>query len=116
MVRVQTTTGELEASSTKLSVRLPFNWSLKATHHYREDPDVQYVTGGVQLALLERRLGLGYDVRFDGLSSTVREHALTLYYLAQCWRVDMRLRVRNTENTPFFSGTSFSVQVDLFHF
>jgi hypothetical protein len=89
-------------------------WSLVAGHHYRQRPDVQYVSGGVHVSLLDR-LGLGYNVRYDGLSGTVREHFFSMLYQAQCWSIDMRLRLRKTEDSPFFAGTSFFIEFNLFN-
>ncbi len=116
MLRLETATGDLEAASTRLSVTLAQRWRLNIGHNYRQAPDVQYVTGGVNTSLFKQRLLLGYNVRFDGLNGVVREHGLSLQYLAQCWRVEATMRVRNTENTPFFSDTSFTIQFHLFHF
>jgi hypothetical protein len=60
-------------------------------------------------------LRFDYDGRYDGLSGTFREHLLALHYVGQCWSVDMRLRIRDTQDTPFFAGTSFFIQVHLLH-
>lgn len=116
ILRIAATTGEVEAASTRLSIALAPHWVFSLAHNYRQTPDVQYVVGGVNTSWFDRRLHLGYNVRFDGLSGVVREHGLSLQYLAQCWRVEATMRVRNTENTPFFSNTSFTIQFHLFHF
>ncbi len=116
MLRVATATGEVEAASTRLSFAPTPRWVFQVTHNYRQSPDVQYVAGGVNTSWFEQRLRLGYNVRFDGLAGVVRAHGLSLQYAAQCWRVEATMRVRNTENTPFFSNTSFTIQFHLFHF
>jgi len=113
-LRLETATGDVEASSLQFVAALAPGWSLVAGHHYRQEPDVQYVSGGIYGSLLGR-LWLGYNVRYDGLSGTVREHLLSLRYQAQCWSVDMRLRFRDTEDSPFFAGTSFFIQFNLFN-
>ncbi|PON15136.1 hypothetical protein C2W62_25435 [Candidatus Entotheonella serta] len=116
MLRVATATGDVEAASTRVSLTLAPHWVFYLGHNYRQAPDVQYVAGGVNSWWFDQRLQLGYNVRFDGLDGVVREHGLSLQYLAQCWRVEATIRVRNTENTPFFSNTSFTIQFHLFHF
>jgi LPS-assembly protein len=116
MLRVVSATGDVAAASTRLSVTLAQQWMVYVAHNYRHDPDVQYVSGGVNTSLFDRRLRLGYNMRFDGLEGVVREHGLALQYQAQCWQVEASMRLRNTENTPFFSDTSFTIQVRLFHF
>jgi hypothetical protein len=113
-LRLATATGEVEASSLQVVAALAPGWSLVAGHHYRQRPDVQYVSGGVHVSLLDR-LGLGYNVRYDGLSGTVREHFFSMLYQAQCWSIDMRLRLRKTEDSPFFAGTSFFIEFNLFN-
>jgi hypothetical protein len=113
-LRLETATGDVDASSLQFVAVLTPGWSLVAGHHYRQDPDVQYVSGGIYGSLLDR-LWFGYNVRYDGLSGTVREHLLSLRYQAQCWSVDMRLRLRDTEDSPFFAGTSFFIQFNLFN-
>ncbi len=116
MLRVDTETGDMAAASMILSVSPVRNWQVFASHNYRRDPDVQYVNGGVNTALFDRRLRLGYNMRFDGLSGTVREHQVAMQYTGQCWQVEASFRFRNTENTPFFSNTSFIIQIRLFNF
>ncbi len=116
MLRIAAATGDVDAASTRLSVALARHWRLNVAHNYRQAPDVQYVTGGVNTSLFDQRLRLGYSLRFDGLDGIVREHRLSLQYLAQCWRVEALMRFRNTENTPFFSGTTFTLQFHLFQF
>jgi hypothetical protein len=113
-LRLETATGNVEASSLQLVAVLTPGWTLVAGHHYRQEPDVQYVSGSVYTSLLDR-LHLGYSMRYDGLSGTVREHLLSMQYQAQCWSIDMRLRLRNTEDSPFFAGTSFFIQFNLFN-
>jgi hypothetical protein len=113
-LRLETATGEVEASSLQFVAVLAPGWSLVAGHHYRQDPDVQYVSTGVNMSLLDG-LRLGYNVRYDGLSGTVREHLVSMQYQAQCWSVDMRLRLRDTEDSPFFAGTTFLIEFNLFN-
>lgn len=113
-LRLETATGEVEASSLQFVAVLAPGWSLVAGHHYRQDPDVQYVSTGVNMSLLDG-LRLGYNVRYDGLSGTVREHLVSMQYQAQCWSVDMRLRLRDTEDAPFFAGTTFLIEFNLFN-
>jgi LPS-assembly protein len=116
LLRMASTTGEVYKASTKMSVSLTRNWQVYMAHHYRQGPDVQYLTGGVNTSLFDQRLRLGYNMRFDGLEGVIREHGLSLQYLAQCWQVNATLRLRNTENTPFFSDTTFTLEFRLFHF
>lgn len=116
MLRIAPTAGDVVAASTRLSVALAPHWLFHVAHHYRQAPDVQYVTGGVNTALFDQRLRLGYNMRFDGLDGVVREHGLSLQYQAQCWRVEVGMRFRNTENTPFFSSTVFTIEFHLFDF
>lgn len=116
MLRVDTATGEMAAASTILSVRPVPNWRVFVAHNYRQEPDVQYVNGGVNTTLFDQRLRLGYNMRFDGLSGVVRGHNVSLQYTGPCWQVEASFRIRNTENTPFFSDTSFTIQVRLFNF
>ena len=63
-----------------------------------------------------RRFRIGYRWRYDGLSGTFRDHVIALLYQAQCWSVDMSLRIRETEDAPFFPNTSFFIQVRLWQF
>jgi LPS-assembly protein len=116
MMRLVSATGDVAAASTRLSVTLPRQWLVYVSHNYRQDPDVQYVTGGINTSWFDRRLRLGYNLRFDGLVGVVREHGLALQYQAQCWEVEASMRLRNTENTPFFSDASFTIEFHLFHF
>ncbi len=116
MLRLAAASSEVEAASTRLSVTLTKYLRLNMGHNYRQSPDVQYVSGGGGISLFKQRLRLGYNVRFDGLNRIIREHRLSLQYLAQCWRVEASLRLRNTENTPFFSNTTFTIQFHLFQF
>lgn len=116
MFRVDPSKGELQGASTILSVIPVPNWQVFVAHNYRQDPDVQYVTGGFNTTLFNQKLRLGYDMRFDGQSGIVRGHNVSLLYTGQCVQVEASFRVRNTENTPFFSDTSFTVQVRLFTF
>ncbi len=116
MLRLATASGDVEATSTRLSLTLARYWRFSLAHNYRQEPDVQYVTGSVSTSLFKQRLRLGYRVRFDGLNRVVREHGLSLLYQAQCWQVEATMRVRNTENTPFFSNTTFTIQFNLFNF
>jgi lipopolysaccharide assembly outer membrane protein LptD (OstA) len=116
MLHIASATGKVEAASTRLSVTLAQHWQLHMAHNYRRAPDVQYVTGGVNTSLFDRRVRLGYNMRFDGLNGVVREHGVSLQYLAQCWWVEALMRFRNTENTPFFSKTTFTIQFHLFQF
>jgi LPS-assembly protein len=111
-VRLETATGDLEAASTRLLVALLPGWAVRAGHNYRQRPDVQYLSAGVSVPLWSG-LRIDYDVRYDGLSGTFREHLLALHYIAQCWNVNMQLRIRETEDTPFFAGTSFFIEVNL---
>jgi hypothetical protein len=114
VARLQTATGDLEALSTRLFVALPPAWSVRAGFNYRQNPDVQYLTAGVSVPLLPG-LNIGYDFRYDGLTGTFREHLLALHYTAQCWSVAMQYRIREIEDTPFFAGTSFFIEVNLLH-
>lgn len=114
VLRLDTWTGDLEASSTRVALDLHSNLSLYLAHNYRQNPDVQYLSGGFN-TLLGQRLRAGYDFRFDGITETLREHRLTLSWLAQCWSLDMAMRFRNTDDTSFFSDTSFTIQLRLFH-
>ncbi|ETW95616.1 MAG: hypothetical protein ETSY1_29845 [Candidatus Entotheonella factor] len=116
MLRLVATSGEVEAASTRLSVRLTNYLRLNAGHNYRQAPDVQYVNAGANLSLFKRRLRLGYNLRFDGLNRVIRAHTLSLQYLAQCWQVNASLRLRNTEDTPFFANTTFTIEFQLFQF
>ena len=116
MLRIAPTTGDVLAASTRLSVTLAPYGLFYVGHNYRQAPDVQYVTGGVNTALFDQRLQLGYDMRFDGLNGVVREHGVSLHYQAQCWRVAVGMRFRNTENTPFLSSTAFTIEFHLFEF
>jgi hypothetical protein len=116
VLRVVAATGDVAAASTRLSVTLAPQWMLYVAHNYRQEPDVQYISGGVNTSLFDRRLRLGYHMRFDGLDGVVREQGLALQYQAQCWQVEASMRLRNTENTPFFSDVSFTIQFHLFHF
>lgn len=116
MLRMAAATGDLQAASTRVSVTPAPGWLVYLAHNYRQAPDVQYVTGGVSTSWFDQRLRLGYNMRFDGLNGVIREHGMSLQYLAQCWQVEAALRVRNTENTPFFSSTVFTIQFNLFHF
>lgn len=113
-LRLEPSTGDLDASSTRLMVALPLGLSVRAGHNYRQNPDVQYVSAGFGASLLQG-LRVDYDFRYDGLSGTFREHLISLHYLAQCWSVDMSFRLRETEDTPFFAGTSFFIQINLLH-
>ena len=114
-LRVAASDGDLDASSARLRIAVAPGWSLVVGHNYRQQPDVQYVSGGIRAAFQER-LRLGYTVRYDGLSGVVREHRWSLQFLADCWQVDMQLRIRDTEDAPFFSSTSFFIRFNLFHF
>jgi hypothetical protein len=116
MLRAAAATGDLEAASTRVSVTPATGWLVHLAHNYRQAPDVQYITGGVNTSWFDQRLRLGYNIRFDGLNGVIREHGMSLQYLAQCWQVEATMRVRNTENTPFFSSTIFTIQFNLFHF
>jgi hypothetical protein len=111
-IRLETATGDLEESRARLLVALPPGWSVRAGHNYRQNPDVHYLTAGLSMPLLPG-LNISYDVRYDGLSGTFREHLLGLHYAAQCWSVVMQYRIRETEDTPFFAGTSFFIEVNL---
>jgi LPS-assembly protein len=114
VARLETATGDLEAASTRLFVALPPAWSVRAGYNYRQNPDVQYLTAGGSAPLLPG-LNISYDFRYDGLTGTFREHLLGLHYTAQCWSVAMQYRIRETEDTPFFAGTSFFIEVNLLH-
>ncbi len=116
MLRVATAAGAMEAASTILSFTPARHWQVFAAHNYRQDPDVQYVSGGVNTTLFDQRLRLGYSLRFDGQSGIVRGHNMRLQYTGQCWQVEAAVRIRNTDNTPFFSDTSFTIQFRLFNF
>jgi hypothetical protein len=61
------------------------------------------------------RLRLGYNVRYDGLSGTVREQLMSMQYQAQCWSVAMQLRLRDTDDSSFFAGTTFLIEFNLFN-
>jgi hypothetical protein len=111
-VRLQPATADLDAASTRLLVALPAGWAVRVGHTYRQNPDVQYVTAGVSVPLWPG-LRFDYDARYDGLSNTFREHVLALHYVGQCWSVDLRWRIRDTQDTPFFASTSFFIQVHL---
>ena len=113
-LRLDPTAAEVDASSLRMAVILPFGWRLHAGHHYRHTPDVQYVLGGVGVPLAQT-LRLGYDVRYDGLSNVVREHHVSLDYQAQCWSVAVEARLRDTEGTSFFGGTSVFLRFRLRH-
>ncbi|MEE8300821.1 MAG: LPS assembly protein LptD [Candidatus Tectomicrobia bacterium] len=114
MLRLDTATGDLEASSARMTFTVRPGWAVHLAHNYRQDPDVQYLTGGLSISPLDG-LQLGYNFRYDGLTGTLREHRIALTLLAQCWSVDMTFRIRDTEETPFFSSTSFSIQFRLFN-
>ena len=116
MLRLAPRVGDMEAASTQLAVALGRYAQISAAHHYRQAPDVQYLTAGVNTSLFDRRLRLGYTMRFDGLEGAIRAHGLTLQFLAQCWQVAASMQIRNTEDTPFFSRTSFTFEVRLFEF
>ncbi len=114
-LRLDAAGGNLEAASTLLSLTILTGWSIRVGHNYRQGPDVQYISGGVSLPVL-RRLRIGYNWRYDGLSGTFRDHVIALLYQAQCWSVDMSLRIRETEDAPFFPNTSFFIQFRLLQF
>ncbi|MCZ6871963.1 MAG: LPS assembly protein LptD [bacterium] len=114
VLRLDTATGDLEKSSARMAFSLYPGWDIHLAHNYRQHPDVQYLSGGINAALL-KRFRLGYDFRYDGLSETLREHHLTFSVLAQCWSVEMAFRFRNTEDASLFSDTSFVIQVRLFN-
>jgi LPS-assembly protein len=114
VLRLDPAAGDLEKSSARMAFNLYPGWNIHLAHNYRQRPDVQYLSGGINAALW-KPFRLGYDFRYDGLSGTLREHHLTFSVLAQCWSVDMAFRFRNTEDASLFSDTSFTIQVRLFH-
>ncbi|MGQ4807322.1 LPS-assembly protein LptD [Candidatus Entotheonellaceae bacterium PAL068K] len=113
--RLNPLAGALQASNIRLGFVMRPGWTVRAAHQYRQDPDVQYLSGGLRVTPL-KGLQVGYDMRFDGLTGTLRSHLISFSYVAQCWSVDGYLRIRNTEDTPFFASTSFFIQFNLFHF
>jgi LPS-assembly protein len=108
-VRLDTTTGEVQEANGRLGYTLRPGWMVHVGNRYRQAPDIQYFSGGVQVELREG-LRVGYDWRFDGLSGMFREHQATLHYRAQCWGVAMRFRWREG------GDTEFTLRADLLQF
>ena len=99
-VRLAPTTGALQESDWRLRFIIHPSWAVQVGNYYRQSPDILYVSGGLHVSLSEE-LQLGYTWRYDGLRGVFHEHEATLSYRAQCWRVDVRFRVREQGDTEF---------------
>lgn len=99
-VRLAPTTGDLQESNWRVRLTVRPGWTVQVANHYRQSPDILYVSGGLQVGL-SARLQLGYAWRYDGLRGVLQEHEAMLAYRAQCWRVDVRFRVREQGDTEF---------------
>jgi hypothetical protein len=105
-LRLAPTTGDLQEALWRVGLNLWPGWGLTVTHFQRQDPDIQYVQGGVFMMPLTG-VQLAYHVRYDARAEEFREHTLTLRYQAVCYRVDMSLHTRQA------GDTSFVIQVNL---
>jgi LPS-assembly protein len=112
-LRVQPATGELQEANWRVGLAIPPGWSAQIAYQHRQNPDIRYLSGEIQ-AVLREKIRLGYGLRFDGVTGTFREQRISFSYVAQCWSVDMLLRLRNIEEN-FIAGTSFFMQFNLFH-
>jgi hypothetical protein len=108
-LRLKTATGELQEANWRLGFTLWPGWVVQVGNQYRQAPNIQYFSGGIQAEIREG-LRIGYTWRFDGLMGMFREHLATLQYRAQCWGIAMRLRWRE------IGDTEFSLRVDLLQF
>lgn len=99
-VRLAPSTGDLQESNWRLQFAIRPGWIVHVANQYRGAPDVFYVSGGVQLVLRDG-LEVGYTWRYDAQLEMLREHQATLSYRAQCWRLDLRLRWRESGDTEF---------------
>jgi hypothetical protein len=105
-LRLAPTTGDLQEALWRVGFTPWPGWGLTVTHFQRQDPDIQYVQGGVFMTPLTG-VNLAYHVRYDARTAEFREHTLTLRYQAVCYRVDMSLHTRQA------GDTSFVIQVNL---
>jgi hypothetical protein len=101
ILRVAPATGDLQEVLWRAGIDLWPGWALTVTNFQRQDPDIQYVLGGVQMTPLPG-VQLTYHMRYDARTEEFREHLLTVRYQAVCYRVDMRFRVREAGDTDFF--------------
>ena len=108
-IRLEPATADLQEANWRLGYTLRPGWVVHVGQQYRQAPDIQYVSGGMQVEL---RTGfrIGYDWRFDGLAGRFQEQQATLQYRAQCWGIAMRFRWRES------GDTEFSMQVNLLPF
>ena len=108
-IRLAPATADLQEANWRLGYTLRPGWVVHVGQQYRQAPDIQYVSGGMQVEL---RAGfrIGYDWRFDGLAGMFQEHQATMQYQAQCWSIAMRFRWRES------GDTEFSMRVNLLPF
>jgi LPS-assembly protein len=113
-LRLDAATRDLKKSTTRVLLAIAPGWSAHLAHQYRVNPDIHYVTGGVGTSPFPW-LQATYNARYDVLTRTFLEHHISFALLGQCWRIDMAFRIRNAEDTPFFSNTSFTIKFHLLH-
>jgi hypothetical protein len=99
-IRLAPATADLQEANWRLGYTLRPGWVVHVGQQYRQAPDIQYVSGGMQVEFGEG-FRIGYNWRFDGLAGMFQEHQATLQYEAQCWGVAMRFRWRETGDTEF---------------
>jgi LPS transport system D len=100
MLRLAADTGDLQEANGRLGFMIRPDWLVYVANRYRQAPDIQYLSGGMQVTLREGLL-IGYDWRYDGLLGEFREHQALLRYRAQCWSVDLRFRWRESGDRDF---------------
>jgi hypothetical protein len=105
-LRLAPTTGDLQEVLGRVGVDLWPGWGLTMTHYQRQDPDIQYIQGGVFMTPLTG-VQLTYNVRYDARTAEFREHSVVVRYRTECYRVDMSFNTRQT------GDTSFVIQVNL---
>lgn len=100
-VRLLPASGTLQEASVQAGFQPWDGWSLTLTGYHREEPATDYLSGAVLITPYPG-LRLGYNARYDARLGTFREHLATLYYQAQCWRVEARVRLSPLGKTDFF--------------
>ena len=105
-LRLAPATGDLQEALWRVGLTLWPGWGLSMTYFQRQDPDIQYILGGMSMTPLSG-VQLAYNIRYDARAAEFREHTVSIRYQADCYRVDMIFHTRQA------GDSSFVVQVNL---
>jgi LPS-assembly protein len=100
-LRVTPDTGTLQEVLWRGNLNLWPGWSVSLTNYQRQSPITQYLQGGINVTPLEG-LRLSYNIRYDVLTESFREHYVVLHFQGVCYRIDASFRTRTAGQTAFY--------------